>query len=565
MAYRYFFVCISDLELLPIAETYDEPSETTALLGREGSTYRVFVDFDGFKTDVMDPAQPFPCVWSGENMSFVYNTTEVNELHEKTLLLVCRNRKFLRDRDMGRVEIDLHTLMTGPRNVELKLMTEAPERDIESDDDSDDSSSSDASDNPSRARHRERQQEQFQPQELCRVRFRIIIKQLCSDIQFGLDGLDITAVCRRLQNLHSHVNRPVVLRIASGYVDPDIVQWSQTPQRLNFDKVLRRLQEGTDKTVYAHNALIYLVQRVPVTNFIRGTIHIVFTVETAASEEYEAGRLVIPVLGNYDFFQPRITMTQRILWSDTVLDELNQFQMVLRDECKAMFSVTNGPMVIQMSKGRLTEHGAQGNCYLGFPMPDSKHLDPRVQLGSTYTVKETMRTIWDQYLKDASYSQVPEWIFKCRPNPILFERGHLLPDEESIASPTTTTTTTTTDRSLPPPTKVLHAHAHDRTARGSSAPTIIITPASSLLLGGMSLEATPTHLTIQTYLQQLVRFFRRVKSAWRIRDIDMRKEYAASPSHLLERAYQSERAQTDQQLYWLRIQIESLLDLLARK
>jgi hypothetical protein len=569
MAFRYFFVSISDVELLPLVETFDEASEASeALLGRDGNRYRVFVDFDGFKTDVLDPPQAFPCAWRGENMSFVYNTSEVNALHDKTLLLVCRGyRKLLSDRDLGRVEIDLHTLMTGPRNVELKLMTEAPEFELEpssdEEEDSDDSSNdSDSSLDEPTHNSRRRQQTQFQPQELCRVRFRIVIRQLCSDIQFGVDNLDITAVCRRLQNLTAPAHRPVVLRIATGYIDPDVLQWSHAPQRLNFDKVLRRLREGNDKVVHAHNALIYLMQRVPVTHFIRGTIHIVFTVETETHEEYEAGRLVIPVLGNYDFFQKRITLVQRVLWSDTVLDALDQFQMVLRDECTAMFSVTNGPLAIQMSKGRLTEHGVQGNYYVGFPMPDSKHLDPRVQLGSTYTVKETMHTIWEQYLKDASYSQVPDWIFKCRPNPILAERGHLLPtdDGDDNDENNKSKTTSKTIKALGSPDgKPRGSSSSSSSSSSSTTTTTLLSP------GHMSVETVLTHLTVETYLQQLLRVFRRTKSTWQARDVELRQEFALAPSHALSRTYLVERSQAEQQLYWLRVQVEAFLDLLAAR
>jgi len=555
MAYRYFFVSISNLELAPIKSCDDDPSETATLFKNNGGDkYRVFVDFDGFKTDVMDPPQTFPCAWRGLNMSFVYSTSEVNAMNEKTLMLVCRaHRTLLSDRDMGRVEIDLHTLMTGPSNVERKIMTEPSEFELDLSDSSsssnDDDDDDDDNDGDGDVHTRRRRRHKFQPQELCLVRCHIVIRQLSTEIQFGLDQLNITPVVRRLQQLESQATRPVTLRIEAGYADPDVVQWSHAPQIVDFEKVRRRLLAKAGSSVYAQNILIYLPQRVPVTNFVRGTINVVLTVETATGGEYEAGRMVIAVLGNYDFFQPRITLSQRVIWSDTVLDELNQFQMVLQDTCKAIFSVSNGPVAIQMSRGRLTEHGVRGSSYIGFPTPEIKHLDPRAQLRATYNVHDTMRTIWDQYLKDKSYSQAPEWLFKCRPNPILAERGHLLP----------------TDNDNDNDNGEEEEEEEDEKEKNKEEEKDKVASSMHTKQGQMTIEAVPTHLTIETYLQQLIRFFRQVESEWSARDLVLRQQYAATPSHAIARMHTTERAQADQQMYWLRIQVEHFLDTLAQQ
>jgi hypothetical protein len=169
-------------------------------------------------------------------------------------------------------------------------------------------------------------------------------------------------------------------------------------------------------------------------NFMKASLHIVIWRAAVLHEEEEGiqahpllseelGRIVMPVLGNYDSERPHLLIDEAILWNESNLAAIGiQNSTGVVDRVKASLTFQNGPRWIQLQNGSYSSYkGIEGNYFIGFPIPTVNDLDIDVKaLDISNFIQEHALCV--EQLKLAKYNaHFPQWFLVRQPNPHLLE------------------------------------------------------------------------------------------------------------------------------------------------
>jgi hypothetical protein len=456
MGYKFFDVEISDAQLLPLShnssslnnskshndkenenqkEEYDDDDDdetdeendqeglnvemsSRSLLKSKAKSNRgwnldqndkmfLHFDLDNYKQIRTEPIE-YPWKWSGYIQRTLYATQWHNLLAEKSMKIYCtRFRKWrVSDEIVACAEIDLLTLVTGPKLYEVQLL------------------------HPS---HR---------YPICAAHFHFSMIQVVQDITIKLRKLDITSAYNHLQPmLKSHST--TTINVFCGYIDPMQQQWQLKYFPMNFNSL-----NETTKSVVIRELKIKLPLYILGSNFLKGSLHIVFLKQTVGenndkenknesgddsddnNEEEsekalsskqmseELGRVVIPILGNYDSERQHLPVKEFILWKPQNKNKNHNNNDVVH----GTLSFQNGPKWVQLQNALYSsQKGIRGDYFIGFPTPLLNDIDIHLKALDIEPFIQSHALCMGQ-LKFANYGEeFPDWFLHRKPNDKLLE------------------------------------------------------------------------------------------------------------------------------------------------
>lgn len=354
MPAKFFDVEFRDVQLKPINNTWHLS---------EDDSLSIQFNLDGYKEIALEPTQ-YPFQWQGYIQRTLYSTHWENFLPEKTLKIfaVRKNPFWKSDEIVAATEIDLHTLVSGPTRYELDLLHPI---------------------------HRH---------PICCIHFTVSMVQIVKNVAIKLHNVDVSAL--RFSN-----SPDCTIQAFCGYIDPLHTQWEAQPVALSQSTV--------------PNFKVKLAMHIIASNFIKASVHLVFLCSShPVVSEREIGRLVIPVLGNYDSERQRISLKERILWNTHNLAACGLNATESASYVSATLLFQNGPRFMQLHPGARfsSQQGINGCNFIGFPLPKLRDVDIDV---TAFDIAPFVRkhALYLEPLTLLRYdAQFPDWFLNRRPN-----------------------------------------------------------------------------------------------------------------------------------------------------
>lgn len=326
-----------------------------------------------------------PWTWAKFRSTFEYETKFISTLKDRSLLIQCKAlRAYLFKKTLATAKIDLHTLFVGPTHYVLELF------EVET-------------------------HEYFG-----QVSFDIAIQQRCDAMQVLVDQFHLGSLLPLAQCVYPSLcsgagAANVQLRLEVGYIDNLQETWTKKPIYLPLNESIESSEQLLEQRL-VHVALTHLVH---MDNFELSTIHVRCCLEVSSSNRVlEIARCVIPVIGNYDVFDTRMSIKSPVLLSHAVRALLPN-----RDEHLSIafrLIVKHGPRFAQMKDGVCDRNGITGGIVIGFVFPPQDQMphdhkvqfvcDPKAALKWATECKSarTWNTLYDIKKEFYSRSMNPE-------------------------------------------------------------------------------------------------------------------------------------------------------------
>lgn len=446
MSWKYFDIEIRDAQLLPLQAT-----DSDNIGWNFSQNDKIFLHFDlcGYK-QIRTQAIDYPWKWTGYIQRTLFGTRYYNLFSDRYLIIYCTKYKKWRlsDKIVAKAEIDFFTLATGAKWYEMLLLHPTHQYPI------------------------------------CSVKFYLSMIQISQNITVKLRNVNITSAYNRLLPI---LQKGETVNVFCGYIDPAHLQWQSKMYSLQLQPDNNNTNTNAlDELVQANikELKLKLPMYILSSNFMKASIHIVFwkgnnnqiantntkkydTKDDEDDEEeedeneildsdldnardsgddddddefkakkhkqkqkpqlpmsQELGRVVIPVLGNYDSERQHMKVSENILWNEQNMKAnhiaVNNFAET--DSIQATLSFQNGPQWSQLYHGKYTSHrGIQGEHFIGFPIPINKEIEVETfSADISQFIRE--HALYLENLKLARYNgDFPEWFLIRKPNSYLLK------------------------------------------------------------------------------------------------------------------------------------------------
>jgi len=401
--HKIFEVCISNIHIVPFKSFKCKTKNNLSIFRNnnnnnkklqnddawgsmnENNRYYVHFDVAGYRQLFTSPRES-PWKWNQtDTPSIIYMTHNSHEFNIKNLVVYCKlKHQWTSDDIVAQAEIDMHTIVTGPNQYEL-VLTKGRENSY-----------------------------------ICLVKFEMQVTQILTDVQFILNQIDITSCYNRLLPILTQHKKPTI-NISVGYFDPNFSQWLLLHYPMNIDSV----QKNQENCIVVPRMQLNLKESILASEFLKSSIHLLFWSKEKDQEMVDYGRVVIPLLGNYDYENKNyIKIEENVLWNykncyeKCFHSDMDSFESI-QDTVYFKIQVSNGPLFLQLSNGIYCQKSLEGSHFIGFPIPKQTAVDQDLKSVpiDEYVGKNCLSVT---KLEMSGYSEIPDWFTNYHnPNPEL--------------------------------------------------------------------------------------------------------------------------------------------------